>query len=405
MGLIKATSGAINSVLADQWIDYFYCDALDENTLVVKGQRRITNYSSNKRGTENYITSGSVIAVADGQCMIIVEQGKIIDVCDEPGEYIFDSERSKGIFTEEADEAVNLFIEKVKQRFIQGGQANLDQRIYYFNTKEIQGNKFGTPAPIPFRVIDNNVGLDMDVSLSCFGTFSYKITNPLLFYQNVTGNINEPFLRNRVDDQVEAEVISALQPAFAKLSVNGVRYSALPMHTEEICSALNDVLSEKWSNLRGIEVVSFAIKGLRIKEEDERMIKELQRNASFKDPTMAAAHLVGSQADAMKAAASNTSAGAAAAFLGVNMASGTSRMNASELFRMGEIKQGEATMTQNTPDSWTCSCGAVNTTNFCPSCGNKKSDVCRAAFCPNCGYNLGDGKLSRFCPNCGTQLE
>lgn len=405
MGLIKATSGAIRSLLADQWIDFFYCDALNENTLAVKGQKRVSAYSSNKKGTENYITSGSLIAVADGQCMIVVEQGKIIDICDEPGEYVFDSERSRGIFTEDSGEAVDLFVEKVKQRFTQGGQANLDQRVYYFNTKEIQGNRFGTPSPVPFRVVDNNVGLDMDVSLSCFGTFSYKIINPLLFYQNVTGNVSEPFLRERIDDQIESEVISVLQPAFAKLSVNGVRYSALPMHTEEICSALNDVLSEKWSELRGIEVVSFAIKGLRIKDEDERMIKELQRNATFRDPTMAAAHLVGSQAEAMKAAASNTSAGAAAAFLGVNMASGASGINARDLYNLGASTQGEKTITDGKPGSWTCSCGSINTTNFCPKCGNKKPDVRRAAFCSNCGHKLEEGSTARFCPNCGSQLE
>lgn len=211
MGLIKATASSIKTVLADQWIDFFYCESIQEDTLGIKGFKRVSGGSSNTKGSSNYITSGSVIAVADGQCMMIVEQGKVIEVCDEPGEYIFDSDRTQGIFTNESDEAVNLLIDKVKDRFIHGGQTHLDQRIYYFNTKEITGNRYGTPSPIPFRVIDKNVGIDIDVSLRCFGNFSYRISNPLLFYKNVTGNFEYDYKRDRLDEQLEAEVISVLQ--------------------------------------------------------------------------------------------------------------------------------------------------------------------------------------------------
>ena len=405
MGLIRATSGAVRSLLADQWIDFFYCDALDENTLAIKGQKRVSAYSSNKKGTENYITSGSLIAVADGQCVIVVEQGKVIDICDEPGEYVFDSERSRGIFTEDSDEAIDLFVEKVKQRFMQGGQANIDQRVYYFNTKEIQGKRFGTPSPVPFRVVDHNIGLDMDVSLTGFGTFSYKIADPLRFYTNVTGNISEPYKRERIDDQLESEVISVLQPAFARLSAEGIRYSSLPLHTEEFCRALNDVLSEKWVELRGLEIVSVAIKGLKAKEDDEKVIKELQRNAAFKDPTMAAAQLVGAQADAMKAAAANTQAGAAAAFIGMNMASNAGGINAQDLFKIGSASNKPEQQAGST-NGWKCSCGAYNTTKFCPSCGRKRPESSKVAFCGECGYRLSEGETTaKFCPNCGSPLK
>lgn len=240
MGLIKAASTSVRNVLADQWIDFIYCESIDESTLGVKGVKRASRGSSNTKGSDNYITSGSVVAVADGQCMMIVEQGKVIEVCDEPGEYIFDNERTQGVFTNEPGVAVNLLLEKSKERFKRGGQTTIDQRVYYFNTKEITGNRYGTPSAIPFRVVDANVGLDIDVSIRCFGTFSYRITNPLLFYKNVTGNVDYAYTRDRIDEQLESEVISALQPCFARLSAQGIRYSALPLHTEDIRKKASD---------------------------------------------------------------------------------------------------------------------------------------------------------------------
>ncbi len=407
MGLIKAAATSVKNVFADQWIDYFYCDSISENTLAVKGFKRASRGSSNTKGSDNYITSGSIISVADGQCMMIVEQGKVIEVCNEPGEYIFDSERTQGIFRNESDAVIELLFEKSKARFKQGGQTAIDQRVYYFNTKEIIGNRYGTPSAIPFRVVDTNLGLDIDVSIRCYGTFSYRISNPLLFYKNVAGNIDYAYTRDRIDEQLESEVISVLQPCFARLSAQGIRYSALPLHTEDICNVMNSLLSEKWSNLRGVEIVSFAIKGLKAKEDDEKMIKELQRNATFRDPTMAAAQLIGAQSDAMKAAASNTSAGAAAAFIGMNMASNTTGMNVRDLFSMGGRHQSQpAKVDKADHNSWTCNCGSVNNTKFCPSCGQKRPEQPKAAFCGECGYRLSDAESSaKFCPNCGSPLN
>ena len=400
MGLIKAASGSIKSVLADQWIDYYYCDSIPEDVLAVKGQKRIAKGSSNTKGSDNYITSGSVVSIADGQCLIVVEQGEIIDACDNPGEYIFDSERSRGVFsTDESDENLKLLIGKMARRFTQGGQPALDQRLYYINTKEILGNRFGTPTPIPFRVVDTNIGLDIDVSLTGYGTFSYRITNPGLFYKNVAGNITNPYKRERIDEQLESEVISVLQPVFARLSAKGIRYSRIPMHTEDMCETLNEVLSEKWSKLRGIEIVSVAIKGLKAKDDDEKMIKELQRNAVFRDSTMAAAQLVGAQSDAMKAAASNTQAGATAAFMGMNMASSVTGINPHELYGLG---QGGGP--QNAASGgWTCSCGSYNTNAFCPVCGKQRPEVKQARFCVACGNRIEDG--DKFCQNCGKPIN
>ena len=307
MGLIKAAAGAAGGTLADQWKEFFTCEALEADVLVAKGEKRRSSQgrSSNTTAEDNIISNGSLIAVADGQCMIIVEQGKVVEVCAEPGEYTYDTSTEPSVFTGSLGEGIVNVFKTMGKRFTFGGDPGKDQRIYYFNTKEIPGNKYGTPTPIPFRVVDRNVGLDVDVSLRCFGEYSYKIKNPILFYTNVCGNVDDIYTRDKIDSQLKSELMSALQPAFAKISEMGIRYSALPAHTTEIADSLNEVLSKKWGELRGIKVVSFGVSSANVSDEDAEMIKELQRNGALRNPTMAAAHLTGAQADAMKNAAAN----------------------------------------------------------------------------------------------------
>ena len=329
MGLIKAALGAAGGVMADQWKEYFYCEAIPANILAVKGQKRAGARSSNTRGSDNIITNGSIIAVADGQCMLIVEQGKVVDVCAEPGEYTYDMSTEPSIFAGGLNkENIMSVLSTVGKRFTFGGEAPKDQRVYYFNTKELTGNKYGTPSPVPFRVVDQRAGIDIDIAIRCFGEYSYRVTNPLLFYTNVCGNVEAAYDRSQLDGQLKTELLTALQPAFARISDMGIRYSALPGHTQELSEALNDVLSAKWRDLRGLEIVSLGVSSVKASEEDEQMIKEMQRNAAFMDPTRAAAHLVGAQASAMQSAASNQGAGAAMAFMGMNMAGQMGGMNA-----------------------------------------------------------------------------
>ena len=308
MGLIKAALGAAGGVMADQWKEYFYCEAIPADVLAVKGQKKVTGRSSNRRGDDNIITNGSVIAVADGQCMLIVEQGKVVDVCAEPGEYTYDMSTEPSIFSGDLGDSVKSVFQNIGKRFTFGGEVPKDQRIYYFNTKELTGNKYGTPSPVPFRVVNQRAGIDLDIGIRCFGEYSIRLKNPLLFYTNVCGNVSEEYKTENIAGQMKTELLTALQPAFAKISEMGIRYSALPGHTLELADALNEQLSGKWRDLRGMEIVSFGVSSVKANEEDEQMIKELQRNAAFMDPTRAAAHLVGSQGEAMKAAAANTGA-------------------------------------------------------------------------------------------------
>ena len=399
MGLIKAARGAAGGVMADQWKEFFYCDAIPENVLAVKGQKKTSKRFSNTKGNDNVISNGSVIAVADGQCMLIVDQGKIVDMCAVAGEYTYDMSSEPSIFTGDLGEGIKNVFNNMANRFTFGGEAPKDQRIYYFNTKELIGNKYGTPSPVPFRVVDQRAGIDIDVGIRCFGEYSYHISNPMLFYTNVCGNVSEAYTRDRLDSQLKTELLTALQPAFARIGEDGIRYSQLPGHTLELADALNEVLSKKWRDLRGIEIVSFGVSSVTADEDDEKMLKELQRNAAFMDPTRAAAHLVGSQGDAMKMAANNQG-GAAMAFMGMNMAGQAGGMNAGNLFAMGQqqaAQQAAAQPAPAAPAGWTCACGhAGNTGKFCAECGQPKpaSDEWTCA----CGA-VNKGK---FCANCGT---
>lgn len=379
MGLIKAGIGALGGTLADQWKEFFYCESMPKEVLVTKGQKQISGRSSNTKGNDNIISNGSGIAVADGQCMIIVEQGKIVEVCAEPGEFTYDTSTEPSIFAGNLGESIKQSFMTLGKRFTYGGDTGKDQRVYYFNTKELIDNKFGTPNPIPFRVVDSKIGLDLDVSVRCSGVYSYKIADPLLFYANVCGNVEQEYCRDELDSQLKTEFVSALQPAFGRLSDLELRPNQIVTHNTELENAMNTALSEKWGKLRGLKVVSIALGSVTLPEEDAEMIKQAQRTAIMRDPTMAAATLVGAQADAMKAAASNE-AGAMTGFMGMGMAMNTGgAMNAQNLFAMGQQAQQQPfqqqpVQPQQAVGGWRCTCGAVNNGNFCQNCGAKKPE-------------------------------
>ena len=428
MGLLKAGVGALSGVLADSWRDYFYCESMDADTLVQKGEKKAGGRSSNKKGTDNIISNGSIINVNDGQCMIIVESGKVVDICAEPGEFVYDTGTEPSIFYGDLGENIKKSFSEIGKRFTFGGEPGKDQRIYFFNTKEIMGNKYGTPSPVPFRVVDNNIGLDVDIAIRCHGEYSSKITNPMLFYTNVCGNVDDMYLRETIDSQLKTELLTALQPAFARISDMGIRYSSLPAHTMEIGDALNEVLSAKWRDLRGIEIVAFGVSSVNASEEDEKMIKEIQRNAAFRNPTMAAAHMVGAQAQAMQDAAKNEGGmGAMGGFFGMNLAQNAGGTNAANLFAMGQQQpqaqqqaapsgwvcacgQGGNTgkfcmncgKPQPSADGWTCSCGTVNKGKFCQNCGSPKPAGAPLYKCDKCGWEPEDpANPPKFCPECG----
>lgn len=418
MGLIKAALGAAGGVLADQWREFFYCDSMPENILVTKGQKRTGNRSSNTKGTDNIISNGSVIAVNEGQCMMIVDQGQIVEFAAEAGEFTWNSSTEGSCFYGGFGNGLKSSWNNFKRRFTFGGDTGKDQRVYFFNLKEIMGNKYGTPSPVPFRVVDTNIGLDMDISIRCNGEYSYRITDPILFYKNVSGNVAGDYTRDRLDSQLKSEFLTALQPAFAEISAMGIRYSALPGHADDMAAAMNNALSAKWSGLRGISVVSVGVNSVNASPEDEATIKELQKSAVFRNTNMAAAHMVQAQAEAMKAAASNEN-GAMMGFMGMNMASAAGGFNANALYQMSAQQPQSAPVAAPAPapaaDGWTCACGAHNTSGkFCAECGTPKpadgwvcacGSVNKGKFCPECGAKKPASEPLYRCDKCGWEPE
>ena len=432
MGLIKAITGAAGGVLADQWKEFFYCDSIANDTLIVKGQKRTGKRSSNTKGEDNIISNGSGIAVADGQCMIIVEQGKVVELCAEPGEFTWNSSTEPSIFAGSLGQSILETFKAIGKRFTYGGDTGKDQRVYYFNIKEILDNKFGTANPIAFRVVDSRIGFDVDVSLRCNGTYTFRIIDPIKLYTNVTGNVAQSYSKDELRDTMKTEFISALGPALAKLSMLEIRPNQIPAHTNDLEKYLNEELSAEWG-ARGIGDVKVAINPPTLTEEDQEMLKTAQKAAMYRDPTMAAATLVGAQADAMKAAAGN-SAGAMAGFMGMGMAMNAGGMNAQNLFAMGQQQQPQqaapaqaavqngwkcscgATVTgkfctecgspKPANDGWICSCGAVNKGKFCAECGARKPAGVPQYKCDKCGWEPEKGvNPPKFCPECGDPFD
>ncbi len=388
MGLILAAMSAAGSTFADTWKEYFYCDAIPADTICVKAHKKTKGFTNH--GDDNIISDGSVIAIADGQCMVIVEQGQVVDFSAQPGEYKYDSSTEPSLFTGSLGEGLKNVFRTIGHRFQFGGQPAEDQRVYYFNTKEMPGLKYGTAAPVPFRVVDAHAGIDLEISIKAFGEYSIKVTDPILFYTNVCANVADAYKVSDIEGQLRTELLTALQPAFASISAKGVRYSEIPAHTEELAEALNTELTKKWKELRGIEIISFGVSSITASEEDEKMIKQMQRDAAYTDPKLGAAAMVGAQTQAMRDAANNAN-GAAMGFVGMNAANAAGGVNANALY------QQASTAPAAPAGSWTCpKCGAVNTGNFCSVCGTPKPNN-EQWTCPKCGtVNTGN-----FCSSCG----
>ena len=438
MGLMKAGIGALGGTLADQWKELFYCDALPNDVLMRKGQKRVTGRSSNTKGNDNIISNGSGIAVADGQCMIIVEQGKIVEVCAEPGEFTYDTSTEPSIFAGKLGSSILETFQTIGKRFAYGGDTGKDQRVYYFNTKEILGNKFGTPNPLMFEVINKRIGMSRTVQVRCNGVYSYVISDPLLFYTRLCGNVEYEFTRDQIDDQLKVEFIDALQPALGALAEQELRPAQIPAKANELKAAMNDALKQEWIENRGISVGKIALNPITLTEADMKKINEMEDAASIgSNPFMMAGRMTNATADAMQTAAGN-SAGAMTGFMGMGMVGmgGQGGFGAAQnLYHMGAQQQAQqqAAPAELAADSWKCACGATSTGKFCPECGSPRpadaeSWICscgavnKGKFCQNCGARKpadvspcrcgkcgwepeNGAKPPKFCPECGNPLS
>ena len=420
MGLIKAGLGAVGGVLADQWKEFFYCEAMPKEVLVTKGVKRTGGRSSNTKGSDNIISNGSGIAVADGQCMMIVEQGKVVEVCAEPGEFTYDKSSEPSIFAGNLGDSIRETFLQIGRRFTYGGDTGKDQRVYYFNTKELIDNLFGTANPIPFSISDAKTGFTLETRVKCSGTYSYKIADPLRFYTNVCANVSDEYRREELDHMLKSEFISALMPSFGKLAGMGILPSQLIAHTTELEEALNESLSKKWGELRGLKIVTVAFTNVDIPDEDRVRLQEYQNDIMYNNGAAARGGMVRGMKQGMMDAAKNPN-GAMAGIFGMNgmMNTGMNMMGA--MGGMGAFNEQPYQAAAPAPaapaaDSWKCACGATVTGNFCPQCGAKKpaaeegwtcacGAVNKGRFCSQCGAKKPEGAPLYKCDKCGWEPE
>jgi membrane protease subunit (stomatin/prohibitin family) len=389
MGLIKAAFSALGTTLADQWKEYIYCDSMDENTLVKKGEVRVTGGSNTKR-SDNIITNGSKVAVNEGQFMLIVENGKIVDFTSEPGAYTYNTGTEPSLF-DSGFSGLKESFKKVGKRFTYGGQPENDQRVYFINTKEIMNNKIGI-GNVPFRDSEFN----FTVKIRGYGTYSYKITNPVMFYTNVCANVTDSFSRLKIDDQLKAEVQESMQPALGRIAAKGIAYDQLPSFTKEIGDEVNKELTAEWNELRGISVVSVAFASITVDENSAKKIEQFQESRVYTNAQMMGARLGTAQANAMETAAGN-SAGAMTGFMGMGMAMNAGGANAAQFYGMNQQQQPQQPQ-QTAAGGWTCECGTQNTGKFCTECGKPKpAPAPSASWTCECGTQ----NTGKFCTECG----
>ena len=443
MGLIKMAKETVESLLADQWREYFYCDAMPNEILVKKGQKRANGSRSNK-SSGDVISNGSVIAVNEGQCMLIVDQGGVVDLCAVAGEFVYDVSSEPSLFYGDLGENVKNTFHTLFQRLSFGGGTGKDQRVYYINTLEIMNNLFGTASPMPFLYVDDKVGIELEVEIKFNGTYSFRITDPLLFYKNVCGNVEDVYESSKLRSTMKAELMQAMQPALARLGDLRIRVSDITKHTPALTEELNRQLSVKWAETRGIEVVSLNMNAPTMSQEMRDKINNVQLDAVYRDEDMLKVKTAEALSKAMVAAAGN-SAGTERGTMGMGMAmmmgdmmgnmmggdihtvlGNTGNQGMPQNIQQGMLQGMPQNMQQGMPQSmpqmrapvpgWTCKCGyADNRGKFCQDCGSPKPSeagwtcacgaVNQGKFCSNCGSRRPEGAPVYKCDKCGWEPE
>lgn len=418
MGLIKAVAGAIGGMFADQWLETIQPGEMDDKTIFVRGVKtRNDKRSSNTKATDQTVSNGSIIQVYDNQCMILTDGGKIVDFTTEPGAFKVDNSSSPSLFAGQFGEVLKDTFE----RFKFGGTPSGSQRVYYINLQEIKGIKFGTKSPISYFDSFYNA----ELFLRTFGSYSIKITDPLLFYSQAIPKNAEKVSIDDINEQYLAEFLTALQSAINRFSMEGIRVSHVPSKSMELSKYMAEVLDDDWKKLRGIEVLSVGIQSVSYDEESQKLINVRNQGAMLSDPTIREGYVQGSVARGMEAAGSN-SAGAMTGFAGIGMgmnSAGGFMASASQanVSQMQANAMQQNAQKQTVENEWTCSCGEKSSGKFCPKCGKPKPQnetwLCSCGtknsgkFCSECGKpkpqnetwtcSCGAINKGKFCSECG----
>ena len=419
---------SLSSVVKDQYPEIFLCDNMGSDVLATRGIKR--NKNGYNKGNDNIISNGSLIIVNAGQCAILVDNGKITELCAEPGEFVYDASTEPSIFYGKFGENLKASWQQLGKRIMYGGELPKEQRVYFINTLEVRENLWGTASTIPFFIHDQVTGFQGDINLQARGEYSFRISDPVRFYDSIASAFSgEAYNKKELQSIMKSDFMTALQPAIGSLSDYGVgiRYSAITTKTDILVELINEKLSKKWGELRGMEVVDITFESIKATEEDEKRIKQFQDTAVYTNVNMAAARMTTATANAMESAAANEQAGPMMAFAGMNMAQMTGGANTSNLFAMAQQQNAAQAAAQPAPapapapaaapaaNSWTCKCGTVNTGKFCANCGEKKPDeegwtckcgtVNKGNFCQNCGEKRPAGAPLYKCDKCGWEPE
>lgn len=407
MGIIKAITSAIGGSLADQWLEVLEPDDMSDQTVFTSGVK--VRKGSNTKGTENTVSNGSVIHVYPNQFMMLVDGGKVVDYTAEEGYYTVNSSSLPSLFNGQFGDTLKESFNRIKY----GGVTPTSQKVFYINLQEIKGIKFGTRNPINYFDMFYNA----ELFLRAHGTYSIKVTDPLLFYSEVIPKNEAKVEIDSVNEQYLDEFLEALQSSINQMSADGTRISFVASKSRELGKYMSDTLDEDWKRMRGIEVQSVGLASISYDEESQKLINMRNQGAMLGDPSIREGYVQGSIARGMEAAGSN-SAGAMASFMGMgvgmNAAGGfmgsasTTNMQQMQMNQAQQAAPSQAVPPQAAPPQagaiagaeagptgWACGCGTVNTGKFCAECGSPKPE--------NGPWTCGCGAVNsgKFCSECG----
>ncbi|WP_414841304.1 SPFH domain-containing protein [Enterococcus saccharolyticus] len=402
MGLIKAATSTIGGGLADQWLEIIEPDNMGDTTVMTKGVkvRKDSKRGSNRKGTDDVITDGSVVHVYPNMMMLLVDGGKIIDYTAEEGYYTVQNNSAPSMF----NGSLKAAIAETFDRFKFGGVTPQKQQVFYINLQEIKGIRFGTSSPINY--FDNFYNAEL--FLRTHGTYSIKVSDPILFYTNAIPRNKTQVEIDDINEQYLAEFLTALQATINKMSADGERISYVPSKSMELSKYMSDVLDDSWRELRGMEIVSVAVASISYTDDSVKLINMRNQGAMLGDANIREGFVQGSIAKGMEAAGNNPG-GAAQSFMGmgVGMNAAGGFFNQASQTNQQQMQQQQAAKQENT---WTCpDCGTENTGKFCSNCGTAKPEAKGASIkmkCSSCDavIDLANG-VPKFCPECGKPFQ